>query len=232
MNYNIITIGYDCSPASVLRELNLRDFALPFDWVVSNVMILKTCIEDNFKNFHKNLQYNHNKSRLVDEYGFQFPHDYPLENMDISSDKLSNINIHYNLYPSEKMDISINQLGDIYIHEDKDQRISSKWKDYHPIILEKYNRRINRFLNIMNDKKPIICLSRYPTIHILHLHHFLSKYYNNNNIYVLNSSQEEFETKYILNINTEINNKWNDKEIWKIGFDKLINKLINTKVLK
>ena len=41
MSYNYLTIGYDCSPAAALRNLNLREFALPFDWVVSNVTILE-----------------------------------------------------------------------------------------------------------------------------------------------------------------------------------------------
>ena len=37
MSFNYLTIGQDCSPAAALRNLNLRDFALPFDWVVSNI---------------------------------------------------------------------------------------------------------------------------------------------------------------------------------------------------
>ena len=35
MSFNYLTIGYDCSPAGALKVLNLREFALPFDWVVS-----------------------------------------------------------------------------------------------------------------------------------------------------------------------------------------------------
>ena len=39
--FNFITIGYDCSPASALRGLNMRQFALPFDWVESNITSLE-----------------------------------------------------------------------------------------------------------------------------------------------------------------------------------------------
>ena len=46
--YNFLTIGYDCSPAAALRELNLRNEALPFDWVVSNISSLEKCFQDNF----------------------------------------------------------------------------------------------------------------------------------------------------------------------------------------
>ena len=41
MSINYLTLGYDCSPAGALKNLNLREFALPFDWVVSNVTILE-----------------------------------------------------------------------------------------------------------------------------------------------------------------------------------------------
>lgn len=72
MNFNYLTIGYDCSPAAALRGLHLREFALPFDWVVSNVNILQMCFETKFKDFHKSLTFNYNKTRLIDHYGFNF----------------------------------------------------------------------------------------------------------------------------------------------------------------
>jgi hypothetical protein len=57
MSFNYLTIGYDCSPAAALKGLNLRDFALPFDWVVSNVKALQMCFETNFEDFHKKLTF-------------------------------------------------------------------------------------------------------------------------------------------------------------------------------
>ena len=81
MTFNYVTIGYDCSPAAALRGLHLREFALPFDWVESNINVLQMCFETKFKDFHKNVTFNYNKKRLIDHYGFQFPHDYPLTNM-------------------------------------------------------------------------------------------------------------------------------------------------------
>ena len=53
--YNFLTLGYDCSPAAALRNLELREHALPFDWVVSNVNSIHKCIEENFSVFHRNL---------------------------------------------------------------------------------------------------------------------------------------------------------------------------------
>ena len=66
--YNYISLGFDCSPAAALRGLNLREFALPFDWVRMKVDILIRCLKDDFKNFHKNLKFNYNKKMLVDHY--------------------------------------------------------------------------------------------------------------------------------------------------------------------
>ena len=75
MNY--ISLGLDCSPSSALKELNIRTKALPFDWVDSNAANLELCFQENFLRFHKNLRITDDRLRVIDEYGFQFPHDYP-----------------------------------------------------------------------------------------------------------------------------------------------------------
>jgi len=76
---NFLTIGYDCSPAAALRNLGMRDFALPFDWVQSNIHCIQRCFEENFEKFHTNLRLDAKRTRVIDEYGFEFPHDYPLD---------------------------------------------------------------------------------------------------------------------------------------------------------
>ena len=70
-------MGLDCSPASALKELQLRKESLPFDWVDSNQADLQLCFEENFSKFHKKLTMIHGRLRVIDEYCFQFPHDYP-----------------------------------------------------------------------------------------------------------------------------------------------------------
>ena len=72
MTINYITLGSDCSTASALRTLELRDFALPFDWIVSSKISLINCINDDFKCFHSDLRFNKKKTRLIDKYGFEF----------------------------------------------------------------------------------------------------------------------------------------------------------------
>jgi hypothetical protein len=204
MSFNYLTIGRDCSPAAALRNLNLRESALPFDWIVSNINILEKCFATNFENFHKNLNFNHNKTRLIDDYGFEFPHDYPLNNM---------------------TNIDNNDIGEGVFGEEISKVITDQWVDYYNLVLDKYNRRIERFRNIINDIKPIIVLCRYTMLDVLKLHELFIKYYKLNNIYFVNSSNELFENNYIKNIYTEKNNIWNEADIWKKGIDDIIKKI-------
>ena len=203
MSFNYLTIGYDCSPAGALKVLNLREFALPFDWVISNIKFLQRCFETNFEDFHKKLTFNYNKTRLIDHYGFHFPHYYPLTNM-------TNFE---------------NNIGEGMFGEERGKFITEKWSDYYDTVLDKYNRRIERFKNIINDTKPIIVLCRYNTKDVLELQELFIKYYKNNNIYFVNSCNEVFENDYIKNIYTEKDNKWNDINIWKEGIDDIIKKI-------
>ena len=204
MVINYLTLGYDCSPAATLRNLNLRKFALPFDWVVSNVHILENCFEDNFLKFHKNLKFNHNKTRLIDEYGFQFPHDYPLIHM---------------------KNIDNNKVGEGIFGEETNNFITDEWNNYYDTVLEKYNRRIDRFKSIINDINPIIVLCRYNTKQVSKLQEIFIKCFNKQNVYFLNSSNEVFENSKIKNIYTEKNGEWNDTNIWKQGLLSIIFKI-------
>lgn len=199
--YNFLTIGYDCSPASALRNLNLRDFALPFDWIVSNINSIEKCFNDDFNKFHTNLKFNLNKTRLIDEYGFEFPHDYPLTNTDIRSD-----------------DIGEGVYGPV-----KNKFIINDWSSYYDIIKEKYNRRIIRFKSIVSDPKPIIVLCRYNNIeHVIKLQELFIKYYKKENMFFINSSTHKFRTNKIINIYTEKNGIWNQECIWKEYIDLLV----------
>ena len=203
MSFNYLTIGYDCSPASALKDLNLRDFALPFDWVVSNIKSLQKCFETNFVDFHKKYSLDYRQENKSDYYGFQFPHDYPLTHM-------TNFE---------------NNIGEGVFGEENGKFITDKWYHYYGVVLDKYNRRIERFKNIINDTKPIIVLCRYNTKDVLELQELFIKYCKNKNIYFVNSCNELFENEYIKNIYTEKDNKWNDINIWKEGIDDIIKKI-------
>lgn len=204
MEINFLTLGSDCSPAAALRDLNLRKFALPFDWVVSNINILETCLNDKFSHFHKQLHYNSNKTRMIDYYGFQFPHDYPLNDM---------------------VGIEDEKIGEGIIEETPGKTITDNWHSYHETVLNKYERRIERFNTILYDSLPIIVLCRYTTSDALKLQKILLQYHNIDNIYIVNSSIEMFASDKIKNIHTEKNGIWNDSTIWKKQIDEFVSKI-------
>jgi len=82
MSQNLIPIGFDCSVAATLRELNKRKCAYPFDWNIVNLNSVYNIIQsidisnDEFSNF---LEYNSiifgNKS---------YTHKYENENVSTS----------------------------------------------------------------------------------------------------------------------------------------------------
>ena len=96
MTKTIVSLGVDCGVANFLKENGLRNFSLPFDWVVSYGGV-SNILKNNFSNY--------------------IPKD----------------NLQFNRKDNVK-----------FIHEN------------FPADIEKMNRRINRFLNLLNDDKEII----------------------------------------------------------------------------
>ena len=206
MSINYMSLGYDCSPAATLKNLNIRDEALPFDWVVSNLQILITCIEDKFNSYHKNLRFNQRKTRLIDSYGFQFPHDYPFDSNNIDNSK----------------------IGEGVFGEEPNKQIITNWCEYHTMALEKYKRRIERFYNYLSSDKPLIILCRnYLVKDINQFGEYLTNKFKKNNIFFVISTKENFKNNCVITCDTEQNGTWNESSIWlqAINSIKLINNL-------
>jgi hypothetical protein len=197
---HFLTMGYDCSPAAVLRNLNLRPFALPFDWTQCNIESIHKCFADDFAKFHTNLRFNHMQSRMIDEYGIQFPHDYPFENSDND----------------------VNDVGEGKFGEEKERGIIKNWYEYYDTVKEKYNRRIDRFRQIVRDPTKIIVLCRYSTHEVMLLQKLFEIYYKRNDIIFINASKEIYENNTIKNIDPEMNGEWNDAAIWKKTIDEVM----------
>jgi len=199
MNY--ITIGYDCSPAAALRNMNMRNFALPFDWVQSNVRAIEECFRDDFAKYHADLRLNVRKTRLIDAYGFQFPHDYPhLYDNGLKGPASGDITTE------------IETIGE-GAYEEKE--IGANWTEFYDTVKCKYDRRIERFRSLVQDPAPIVVLCRYPKQDVFLLKELFAKYYNKTNVRFINSSNEVFENEFMVNIHTEQNGEWNETAIWK-----------------
>lgn len=194
-------MGYDCSPSSALKTLGLRHYSLPFDWVQSNIQSIKRCFEDGFAKFHTNLHFNQSKTRLIDEYGIEYPHEYPIVSFQPGPDLINE---------------------DIWFPENKADHIIDNWIVYYPEIKEKYNRRIERFKSILKQTDPIIVLCRYDTLDVIELQNIFKTNFQKDNIYFVNSSAAIFSNTRIMNVWTEKNQVWNDSDLWKTAIDNMI----------
>ena len=88
--------------------------------------------------------------------------------------------------------------------------------------MEKYNRRINRFINLINSNKNIIILYRGNIINAEKILLLLFNKYNNNNIMIICNSKEISLNKKIITCYVD-EYKFNDAEIWNISIKKCIN---------
>lgn len=126
INKIIIPFGNDCCLAHQLAIHNYREFAFPFDWIKSDLKNIINCIQDNFTDFLE-LKFLQKKN---------YSDNFPLLNKEeilntTPTNTLRVINTKYNFH---------------FVHEFQCDILSE-----YPIILEKYNRRIERFNNIMMD---------------------------------------------------------------------------------
>ena len=194
-NVKYISMGENCGPAATLKNLELRTFSSPFDWIVSNIEGIKHCINEDFKNFHKNLKFNHNRTRVIDFYNFEYPHDYPGENQKAV----------------EEEDIP----GENKIRQD--------WEEFIPGVLEKYERRIKRFIDLMKNPEPIIVFYTGKLKNVYELRKLFYEKYHKHNIFFVVCSEEKSLDTTVITSNPHIN-IWNDKEIWKKSLDELFSK--------
>jgi hypothetical protein len=192
--FNYISVGYDCSTASALKNLKLRNAAHPFDWTEISFVSFEKCILDNFKQFHKNIVLNTKKQRVIDDYGIQFPHDYPTVNSPKTMDGVN--------YPEYK--------------------ICDDYEKYTDQVLEKYGRRIERFRNIMADKShPLIVLYRGTHHDATKIKSLLETTYQREHIIVVVATKEPLvqQNKAVIVCDPEINKIWNENEIWRAAIE-------------
>lgn len=137
MHIQYISLGYDCSPAATLHNLDLRSEALPFDWIVSSLELIMDCIDNNFETFHQNLSLDDSHTRLVDSYGFQFLHDYPL-------DETRQIVSSWHQYHQEVLEKYKRRISRFYKYLENDQPIIFLCRNYSVESIVKFSEYINK----------------------------------------------------------------------------------------
>lgn len=152
----------------MLRALGYRDQALPFDWVYSTIHSLRSCFQDHFKHFHTGLKLNRKRNGLIDSYGFIYVHDYPS--------------------PSD-MICSEYHIGEGMLWEYSP--VGSDWEMYYPLVKSKYDRRVKRFLSLLQSSQPIIILCEYGTEDVKALQQVMTSVYQKTNLFFINSTRED-----------------------------------------
>ncbi len=88
---HICSLGGNCHTASFLKRNNWKKESYPFDWIFSNIHIVKHCIDDNFDKFLDQKYYTDaNPDSWQQNHSFYFPfsedkmfnHHNPLKNDD------------------------------------------------------------------------------------------------------------------------------------------------------
>ena len=129
----------------------------------------------------------------------------------------------------------MDEYGIQYPHEysvNDDGTIVDNWQDYHEEVLAKYQRRIERFKNIMNDSKPIIALYFGPLKYAEILKNYLEQKYNKIIIFVVATNEKpthNIDNMIICNVYN--NDQSRDKAYWLNGINEAISRVKNVSVL-
>ena len=70
-----ISLGSECSAAAALKNLGLRDASYPFDWLDANKGDMSKCLIEKFDHFMRDPVLS--STRIIANYDFEFPHDFP-----------------------------------------------------------------------------------------------------------------------------------------------------------
>ena len=70
--YSTCSLGFKCIASQILINLKIKKESYPFDWIISNLDIVKHCIQDDFKIFldKKYYSYTNKDNKLIEEEKF------------------------------------------------------------------------------------------------------------------------------------------------------------------
>jgi hypothetical protein len=132
----VISIGASCNLAMALRKFNLRQASYPFDWLISPFESLYQAISEDFQHFFEPNSLTLRMSDrygVLDYYGFHFVHDLPSTNPNTSE--------------SDAIDPGENHMLGGFLRDD--------WRDFVPMVQEKYQRRIKRLHDLLSSSEMV-----------------------------------------------------------------------------
>ena len=113
-NLEFISLGPNCHTASILKQLKYKTCSFPFDWMLSNINIVTSCIENDFNDFNNRnnyIQTNYNiislKQTTVKYLDNTFVHKNPIKNKDDFDYYLRCVERFKNLKTNNKVNIFV-----------------------------------------------------------------------------------------------------------------------------
>lgn len=130
-SFECIGFGQACSTAAALHAFDLRNAAYPFDWTITSFLGLHTAVSQEFKDYlnPSYFRIREDNHGIINKYGIVFVHDFPT--VDYTG-------------------------GDIQKEDGIGENIlAADWLDALPLIQNKYERRIHRFIEKCHSKNKI-----------------------------------------------------------------------------
>lgn len=195
-HFECISLGEVCTTAAALQAFSLRNWAYPFDWVISHFADLHATVSDDFKDY-LNPQYfslREDNHGVINKYGIVFVHDFPTIQ-----------------YPESTQDAERINEG----------TLSTEWLQALPTIQDKYERRINRFKEKCSAQHKVyffrhLGTSRDDAVKLRNL--ITSKYPHLDFVVIIISNQPEhaqqWEEQKIRNYYFNQKLIWNDIQEW------------------
>ena len=171
--HSVVSLGYRCSSAGILKSLGLKNASYPFDWLVSRLPIIDHCTKTEFAEFLNPLNYKKKKSAT---------HYYP--NMKPNSRQwICDETILFNEFYEENQ-------ADVYIpeplHIDNDAYAHKLMMNHHDITKVEdrsyYERCIERWNDLWRSNKRVLSLYIHPALNL--------DFYKSNRISVMRDIRE------------------------------------------
>jgi len=174
----VISIGYRCTTAALIKNLGLKHESYPFDWLISKLPVVKDCIQSRFEEFMNEANYvdivSPTLNKCDDEVisrGYQFMvinrfYQGPYGSTDTNNYQLAmphyNVNRDKDYYkrciarfyelmesPQSKLIVYIHPLLGSKEYADNEENIINTYKDFSTFIANHFNNATCLFLNIV-----------------------------------------------------------------------------------
>jgi hypothetical protein len=160
-NPKVVSLGYRCSTAGILKRLGFKTESYPFDWIVSRLPIIQDCIESDFAFFTNPTFYTKLQTHTTHYHPGTTPTPLHICNETIYR------NDYYQEHPLIQDQIRIPkplsiQNGDTYAHT-----CLMNHRDIHETDTQDYYHRcIDRFQNLLQcpPTHPVVAIYIHPTL--------------------------------------------------------------------